>query len=181
MLRGITSTNRYIPKTRRFTTANVLRAEDVLSHLRADLKNAMKAKDSLTSTTIRSVLADIYAIQKDSPKKIFQQSDFISIIRKAEQQRLDAAMQYQHAQREDLAEKERHEAGILSNYLPSLLSPNEVKALLHNILSNLPEGTKGDLKTKGIVIKKFYKSVDKNRVRGDIVKRQLDEIYVSQS
>lgn len=90
-------------------------------------------------------------------------------------------MQYQHALRQDLAEKERHEAAILSNYLPALLSPSEIKTLLRNILTNLPEGTKRDSKTKGIVIKEFYKSVDKNRVRGDIVRQQLDEICVSQS
>lgn len=103
--------SRCISKTRYLSTWDDLQSQDVVFRLRTDLKTAMKAKDSFTSTTIRvcishspllwflflfiyrliqSVLAEIYAAQKSSPQKTFQHPDFISIIRKAEQRRVNS-------------------------------------------------------------------------------------------
>ncbi|GJJ06287.1 hypothetical protein Clacol_000478 [Clathrus columnatus] len=144
----------------------------------------MKAKDSSTTTIIRTVLSDIYAAQKDSYGKTFQQSDFFSIIRKAHQRRLDAATQFELASRSDMAEKERGEATVLSNYLPAVMDPSEINTLLRDVLKTIPEDVKKDAntkKTKGLVIKEFYKRVDKSRVSGDVLMQQLDEVWVSQN
>ncbi|KAF8518734.1 GatB/YqeY domain-containing protein [Gautieria morchelliformis] len=151
---------------------------DILFRLQSDLKSALKSKDSLSATTIRSVLSEVYAGQKRVAPATLKPSDVISIVRKAQQRRLDSMSLFQSASRSDLAQREEKEAGLLASYLPAMLATTEIDTILRRIISESPE--KDNVKkAKGMALKDFYTQVDKNVVPGEVVRQRLDELWPS--
>jgi uncharacterized protein YqeY len=54
----------------------------------------------------------------------------VAVIEKMLKQRKDSITQYEAAQRQDLADAEKFEAGVLSGYMPQGLSAAEVEAIV---------------------------------------------------
>ncbi|KAJ7188476.1 GatB YqeY domain-containing protein [Mycena filopes] len=142
-------------------------ALDVRAQLAAAVKQAMKAKDSQRSTTLRTVLAEIYSADKAAHEQV-NSSAIMTILKKATSRRAEAATQFTAAARPELAEKELAEAAILSQFLPPSLSEAEVDDALRKILFEDGE------RNLGQVFKLFYRVVDKSRVDADMVKNRMN-------
>ncbi|KAF8588692.1 GatB/YqeY domain-containing protein, partial [Ramaria rubella] len=125
---------------------------------------------------IKSVLAEVYAAQKQSASATLKPSDITSIIKKAEQRRLDSMRQFESASRMDLAEREQKEAAILATYLPAMLSTAEIDTVLRRIITESSEQV-NIKKAKGHALRSFYSEIDKNAVQGDIVIQRLDKLW----
>ncbi|KAH7915228.1 GatB YqeY domain-containing protein [Hygrophoropsis aurantiaca] len=152
---------------------------DIRERLMSGVKTAMKNKDSVTSTTLRSALSEVYAADKTTASKATP-SAIISILRKAAARRNDSAAQFIKASRPDLAEKERREADILSAFLPPLLSESDIDRVLKEVL--VEQSITGDpRKALGMVFKSFYSKVDKSSVDTDIVKKRAEALLASKS
>ncbi|MFN0305829.1 MAG: GatB/YqeY domain-containing protein [Burkholderiales bacterium] len=90
-----------------------------------DMKSAMKAKDAPRLSAIRLLLAALK--QKEVDERVeLQDADVLAIIDKMLKQRRDSIAQYQSAGRQDLADVEAFEIGVLSTYMPQQLSDAEV-------------------------------------------------------
>jgi uncharacterized protein len=90
-----------------------------------DMKSAMKAKDALRLSAIRLLLAALK--QKEVDERVeLTDADVLGIIDKMVKQRRDSIAQYQSAGRQDLADVEAFEIGVLSTYMPQQLSDVEV-------------------------------------------------------
>ncbi|KAJ7209553.1 GatB/YqeY domain-containing protein, partial [Mycena pura] len=137
-----------------------------------------KNKQTLRSTTLRAVLADVYSADKTANKQI-NSSAIVTILRKAAARRTEAAAQYAAAQRTDLAHKEMTEAKLLSDFLPPLLSEADVDDHLQKILRGLPNDAGASALKPGNIFKLFYNSVDKSTVDSEMVKRRLDVLLSS--
>ncbi|KAI0305635.1 GatB/YqeY domain-containing protein [Multifurca ochricompacta] len=136
-----------------------------------------QAKDSLTSTTIRSVLSEVYSADKVSNGEKIDSSAITAIIRKACTRRLDSAAQFNQASRSDLARKEQQEADFLARFLPPLLNEAEVDRVLRDVITEQVPQTKGDpRKSVGRVFKAFYAKVDRTAVDPDCVKRRVEAL-----
>jgi len=152
-------------------------ATDIRGRLLSEVKTAMKNKDSFTSTTLRTVLSEVYAADKTSPTKI-SPSAIISIIRKATLRRTDSAAQFTSAFRLDLAEKEKREADILSAFLPPLLAESEIDRVLRDVLAKHKH--QGDPRRALVqVFKAFYAKVDKSIVDTDLVKSRAETLLLN--
>ncbi|TFY70858.1 hypothetical protein EVG20_g2150 [Dentipellis fragilis] len=136
----------------------------------------MKNKDSFSSTTIRSVLAEVYAADKASKDGKVPSSNIFTLIKKAQKRRLDAATKFIEATRADLAEKEQKEADFLSTFLPPLLPEAEVVRILEEIISQ--QRAEGDQpkKTLSKVLPVFYAKVEKTAVDPVFVKDKILEL-----
>ncbi|KAJ7647501.1 GatB/YqeY domain-containing protein [Roridomyces roridus] len=128
-----------------------------------------KNKDTLASTTLRAVLAEVYAADKASKDEKVSSSAILSILRKAATRRTESASQFAAAERPDLADKELREANLLSGFLPPMLSEAEIDSHLSKILAQLPSGEK-----PGMIFKEFYTVIDKSTVDPALVKKRLD-------
>jgi len=157
------------PQNRYYATAPKATA-DIRSRLMSEVKAAMKNKDSRASIAIRSVLSEVYADEKVS-NEILQTPAICRILRKSVIRRLDSASRYTQASRLDLAEKENHEAEILSKFLPPLLSEAVIERTLTEIIDALPAGAEKQ-KYMGKVFKEFYSRVDQSNVDPNIVKKR---------
>jgi len=148
--------------------------DDVRGRLLSELKTAMKNKDSFTSTTLRSVLSEVYAADKISPPKITS-SAITTIIRKSNTRRVEAAAQFTNASRLDLAEKERREADILSAFLPPLLTDSEIERILRDVVAK-HKTDDNSKRVLGKVFKDFYAEVDRSAVDKGLVKRKAETL-----
>ncbi|KII92231.1 hypothetical protein PLICRDRAFT_154596 [Plicaturopsis crispa FD-325 SS-3] len=150
----------------------------------SDLKTAMKSKDAFTSTTLRSVLAEIQALDKSS-KSPAQSNAIIGILRKALHRRHEAATKYVSASRPDLAETETREAALLEAYVPPLLPESEISRVLGEVAAEetepLPVDGKAKGRAEGRLLKAFYTRVDKALVDPAVVKRCVDRLLTREA
>ncbi|CAE6399941.1 unnamed protein product [Rhizoctonia solani] len=149
---------------------------DVRGRLREELKQSMKSKDSFRSTTIRSVLADITNADKANKGTPIANDTILSLLQKSIARRTDSASQFRSASRTDLAEKEEAECQVLSDFLPTQLSEEEVDRRLQEAFSKLEstEGNPGAL--VGKLMKAFYEATERASVQADAVSKKAREM-----
>jgi len=100
-----------------------------------DMKNAMRAKDSVRLGTIRLLQAAIKQREVDERIELTD-PDVISVIEKMLKQRRDSIAAYESADRVDLADVEKAEVVILQTYLPQQLTEEEISALLEKVVTD---------------------------------------------
>jgi uncharacterized protein len=99
-------------------------------------KEALKSKDSLRSSVLSFLRAQILNLAVEKKKNSLDDADVVSVIRKQIKQRQDSIEQFTKGNRSDLAEKEAREMEILKGYLPQELSPDEVKKIVEESIAS---------------------------------------------
>ena len=93
--------------------------------IQEDMKAAMRAKDQARLSAVRLLLAAMK--QKEVDERIeLADADVLGIIEKMVKQRRESIAQYEKAARQDLADQEKFEIGVLSAYLPQQMGEAEV-------------------------------------------------------
>jgi len=99
------------------------------NQLTEDMKIAMKGGDKERLGVIRLINAAIKQREVDE-RIMLDDTQVLSILEKMLKQRRDSVTQFQAGGRNDLADKETFEIGVIQGYLPAQLSPDEVDALI---------------------------------------------------
>ncbi len=99
--------------------------------LRADLTDALRAKDEFAKSNVRMLMAAITTeeVAGDSPREL-SDAEEVDVVSKEQRKRRDSAETYAGAGRMDLADKESAEAEFMARYLPVPLTRDEVKVLV---------------------------------------------------
>ena len=93
--------------------------------IQEDMKTAMRAKDAARLSAIRLLLAALK--QKEVDERVaLTDADVLGIIEKMLKQRRESIAQYEKAARQDLAEQEKFEIGVLGAYLPQQMGEAEI-------------------------------------------------------
>jgi hypothetical protein len=92
-----------------------------------DMKAAMRARDAARLSAIRLLLAAMKQREVDERIELAD-ADVLAIIEKMLKQRRDSIAQYEAGGRQDLADVEKFEIGVLSGYMPQQLSEEEIAA-----------------------------------------------------
>ncbi|STR45515.1 GatB/YqeY domain-containing protein [Iodobacter fluviatilis] len=95
-----------------------------------DMKTAMKAKEADRLGTIRLLLAAIKQREVDERIEL-DDAAVTAVIEKMLKQRKDSIQQFEAANRQDLADKEKLEVAVLAAYMPQQCSPEEVAAAVN--------------------------------------------------
>ena len=104
------------------------------ARIQEDMKTAMKARDADRLGTIRLLLAAIKQREVDERIELDDVA-ITAVIEKMLKQRKDSIEQYEAAQRQDLADKEKAEVAVLKEYMPQALSVEEVAAAIDAVLA----------------------------------------------
>jgi uncharacterized protein YqeY len=104
--------------------------------LRADLTTAMKARDELSSATLRMVLTAI-TNEEVAGKQARQLSDddVVKVLGREAKKRREAHDAYTQAGRQELADREQAELGVIETYLPQQLTDEEVSGLVRDAIA----------------------------------------------
>lgn len=108
----------------------------IQEQITADIKEAMKAGDSIKVTTLRglsSVLKNkTIELQKDS----LADEEAISALSTEAKKRKESIKVFEDAGRAEMAESEKTELAIIEGYLPEQMSADETRAKVEAILSS---------------------------------------------
>ena len=104
--------------------------------LMQDMKDAMRAHDSLRLGTIRFLLAQIKNVEIDNgPQSEAQLQD---VVRKQIKQMKEAVVEYDKGGRSDLSEEENKKIAVLQKYLPQMMSQEELVAIVEKVIAANP-------------------------------------------
>ncbi len=108
---------------------------NLLTKINDEIKNAMRAKDTLTLDSLRAVKSAILLAQTESgAKEELTEEEEIKLLQRLVKQRKDSANIYNEQGRPDLAEPEVQQAAIIEKFLPTQLSEQEVEGIVSNII-----------------------------------------------
>ena len=138
------------------------------------LKAAMKSKDTLALTALRSVKSAILLAQtKSGSDGSMSEADEVKLLQKLVKQRLDSAEIFTQQNRPDLAAQEMAEADIISQFLPEMLSEAAVEKAVVTAIEKLgAEGMKDMGKVMGYLSKELSGKTDGKTV-STLVKKCL--------
>ena len=132
--------------------------------IKADIKEAMRAKDTARRDTLRNLSAAIKQVEVDERKEL-SDSEIEAILTKYAKQREDALAQFKAAGREDLVAKEEAELKIVKSYLPEPLSDEELKALVEVVIKEVGATSMKDMgKIMGAIKSKVGSRADGSKV-----------------
>ena len=106
------------------------------ARIQDDVKNAMRSRDRESLAALRLITAAIK--QKEVDERIeLNDEQVLAVLDKMVKQRRESLEQFEKAGREDLAEKERFELGLIQDYLPEPLGEDELAALIQSTIDGL--------------------------------------------
>ena len=141
-----------------------------------DMKTAMRAKDGARLSAVRLLLAAIK--QKEVDERVtLDDAAVVAVVDKLLKQRRDSIAQYEAAKRQDLADKERFEAEVLTAYLPTRLSAEEIATEIDRAIAETGASSGADMgKLMGVLKPRLTGKADMGEV-SRLIKARL----VSQS
>ena len=108
----------------------------ILSNLTDEIKNAMRAKDSLRLEALRAIKSGILLSQTaPSGTKELNDDESIKLLQRLVKQRKESAAIYREQDRADLAEPEEAQAEVITEFLPAQLSEKEVEKIISEIIT----------------------------------------------
>lgn len=134
------------------------------TQLTEDMKTAMRAKDSVTLSTIRLVNAAIKQFEVDERAEADDEK-ITALLTKLVKQRKDSAKIYTDAGRQDLADKENAEIEVLNRYLPKMLSTGEIETAVRIAVNETGAAGMADMgKVMGILKSRLAGKADMGEV-----------------
>jgi uncharacterized protein YqeY len=157
--------------------------------VQADLADAMRSKDEVRKSTLRMLLAGIrnaeirtppagatdaqLAEMAKLPPLVLDDPEVLSIVQKQLKQRRDSIEQFEKANRQDLASKEKAEAEILETYLPQQATAADIEAAAAKVIAETGAAGPRDMgKVMPVLTKQFAGRAD-GRLINETVRRLL--------
>jgi uncharacterized protein YqeY len=129
---------------------------ELKSRLRADLTDAMKAKDKLRTATLRMLLAAIQTEEVSGKEaRALSDDEVLKVLAKEARKRGEAAEIYTQNGRGELAANEHAEARVIDEYLPTPLTDAELADVADTAMAQVAEelGERPGMKQMGMVMK----------------------------
>jgi uncharacterized protein len=145
----------------------------LLDQIQKDMIEAMKAKDEARLSTIRMIKTALKKQEIDSMKPLDEATE-LQVMNTLLKQRREAADLFRKGGREDLAEKEESELGIITRYLPPTATSAELEEA---VAAAMAESGATSSKQMGTVMKAAQARLAGKRIDGktlsELVKQKL--------
>jgi len=137
------------------------------------MKTAMKAKDQMVLAALRAVKSELILAKTSGSSEELTEADENKILQKLVKQRKDSAVIFSEQNREDLATPELKQAEVISQFLPTQMSEEEVAKVVADVISQTGANSMKDMgKVMGMVNSKLAGKADGKTISG-IVKAKL--------
>lgn len=147
-----------------------MKTEEFKTMIKAQTVTSMKAGDSIRTQTLRSITNAITVYEKNNPGKDINVTDILSSMAKGRKQSIEA---YSDAGNAELATMEKTELMIIEEFLPKMLTDDQITCLISDMISEL--GHTPTIKDMGTLMNKFkteFPGQDGNKV-SQIIKSKL--------
>ena len=141
----------------------------------SDLHDAMRKGDR-TRVSVLRLLRSSLGYEEIERKGALDDSDVIDAISRQARQRRESIEMYRRGNRQDLVDKEEAELGVLQEYLPAQLGPDELEVMARGVVEEVGATS---LKDRGRVMGRLMPQV-RGKADGaavnEVVARLLEEL-----
>ena len=124
------------------------------------LKDAMRAKDEVKTTTLRMVNAAIKQKDIDVARargdQHISQDEVLNLLQSLIKSRRESIELYKQGGRQDLVDKEETEIGIIEQFLPKQMNEEETRAAIRDLVASLGATSVKDMGKVMAAIKSKY-------------------------
>ena len=139
----------------------------------AAIKSAMKSKNSVALTALRSVKSAILIAHTSGSGSVMSEEDEFRLLQKLVKQRHDSARIFSKQNRFDLAEPELAEAEVISRFLPKMLDVSEVEKVVIDTIASLGVSGMKDMGRVMAVVTKALAGKTDGKTISTLVKENL--------
>ena len=107
----------------------------IKAQLQDDIKNAMKARDQLTLTTLRGLSAAIKQVEVDTREELSDEH-VLTILQKEVKKRRDTLSFAVQQGRQDIIDQNNAELKLIQKYLGEQLSEEQLKTVIQGLIAN---------------------------------------------
>lgn len=144
-----------------------------VDQINADIKAAMLAKEKEKLAALRDIKSKLM-LEATSGNGEVTDATAMKIVMKLHKQRIETFELYSKEGREDLAAEEKYQADVIANYLPKMLSEDEVRAEAAEAIASVGASGPQDMgKVMGILSGKLAGKAD-GKMIADMVKALLN-------
>ncbi len=137
------------------------------------LKEAMKAKDTVALESLRAIKSAILLTQTQAGAKALTTDDEIKLVQKLVKQRKDSAEIFRQQDRVDLAEPEEAQIKIMEQFLPEQLDEATIAEIVVTIITKVGASGMQDMgKVMGMASKEMAGRADGKTI-SSIVRQKL--------
>ena len=109
-----------------------------------DMYTAMKAGEKNTSNTLRTTLSKLKDKKIDKRDELSEE-EVIKIIQTLVKQRKESIELFTKGGRNELADIERNEINLLTNYLPQMISEEKIKNIVEDVINEVSATSLSDM------------------------------------
>lgn len=117
---------------------------DLQQQITEATRSAMKAREKARVAALRLINAEFKRVEVDE-RRTLDDADVLTILTRMLKQRRDSLAQFESAGREDLAEQERFEIGVVEEFMPAPLSEQELDSLIDEVLNSTGASSMKDM------------------------------------
>jgi uncharacterized protein len=146
---------------------------DLREQIMADVKSAMRDKNTLKLNTLRFLQAAVKNREIELRPAAITAEEVMGVLRRLIKQRKESIEQYKAGGRQDLVDQENAELGVLELYLPAQMGRDQVEKLVVDVIAALGAKT---IKEMGSVMKEVIARSNggaDNKTVSEIVRSKL--------
>ena len=138
-----------------------------------DIKQAMLAKDSLRLDVCRSIKSALLLSKTEKDSTDLTKDKELEILQKLLKQRKESEKIYEAQSRLDLAQNEKNQANIISEYLPKPCSKEELIEIVESVIIELNINSKQEMGKLISTVLQKCKGRSDGKTISDIVKERM--------
>jgi uncharacterized protein YqeY len=128
--------------------------------IQSDMYQAMKSKDAVKSKTLRVVFAKLKD-QKIAKREDLTEVDELKVLQSLAKQHKESIAMFRKGGRNDLVEQETNELQIIEQYLPKMITDEQIKNIVKSSIEETGAQTLADIgKVMPIIMKKGAGKID---------------------
>jgi len=142
----------------------------LIEELEADVKDAMRAGDTVRRDALRLILASLKSAEKDLLRPLSEEEE-LQVLQRERKKRIEAAEAFRGGGREEQAAKEEAELAVLEEFMPEPLTEEELERILDDAIA---ENGATSMRDMGRVMKDVMPQIA-GRADGAAVSQMLRE------
>ena len=128
--------------------------------IQSDMYQAMKAKDTVKSKTLRVVFAKLKD-QKIAKREELTEVDELKVLQSIAKQHKESITMFRTGGRDDLVEQETKELQIIEQYLPKMMTDEQIRNIVKSAVEETGAQALSDIgKVMPIIMKKGAGKID---------------------
>ncbi len=110
---------------------------DLINKLKEDIHQAVKKGDKSLANSLKYLLSLLQT--EAARKKDFDEKEAVKTLQKEMKSKKEAFKLFKKAGRKDLSDREKEEIKILEKYLPEMMTKDEIKKIVKEVVNNADE------------------------------------------